>query len=161
MRWPIYLQNIYKKKKKKMLNWCTHLLIAWMSLKHFPNFLQHLYLVFLSASFFIIFENVVSDVILWVDKQLLGLALLIPPLHPHDKEQHQHCRTNVSWCYSGYAYTCISTAARVQIQQYLHNFQQEAMWKLSCHHEQHFIVKPMTTAGWSWQAFIGNHIKDS
>ena len=51
-----------------------------------------MYLIFLSASLFVIFEDVVSDVVLWVDEELLGLTLLIPPLYPHHKQQHKHCR---------------------------------------------------------------------
>lgn len=49
------------------------------------------YLILLSASLLIIFEDVVSNIVLWVDEKLLGLALLIPPLHPHHKQKHQHC----------------------------------------------------------------------
>lgn len=51
-----------------------------------------MYLVLLSASLLIIFENIVSDVVLWVNEELLGLTLLIPPLHPHHKQQHKHYR---------------------------------------------------------------------
>lgn len=54
------------------------------------------YLVLLSTSLLVIFEDVVSDVILRVNEELLGLTLLIPPLHPHHKQQHQHCRTSVT-----------------------------------------------------------------
>lgn len=110
------------------------------SLKHFPNFFQCAYLVFLSASFFIIFKNVVSDVVLWVNKQLLGLTLLVPPLHPHHKEQHQHCRTKVRSCYGG---SLISIVARVTIQRELLIHQ-----CLSCH------------LYWQWWGFIVKHIRD-
>lgn len=50
------------------------------------------YLILLSASLLVIFEDVVSDVVLGVNEELLCLALLIPPLYPHHKQQHQHCK---------------------------------------------------------------------
>lgn len=51
-----------------------------------------MYLVFLSAALLVVFEYVVSHVVLWIDQKLLGLSLFIPSLHPHHKHQHQHCR---------------------------------------------------------------------
>lgn len=55
-----------------------------------------MYLVFLSTALLIVFEYVVSHVVLWIDQQLLGLSLFIPSLHPHHKHQHQHCRKTES-----------------------------------------------------------------
>lgn len=52
------------------------------------------HLVLFSSSLLIIFENVVPDIILWVNKQLLGLPLLLSPLDPDYKQQHHTC-TNV------------------------------------------------------------------
>lgn len=49
------------------------------------------HLVFFSSSLFIVFEDVVSDVILWVNKQLLCLPLLLSALDPHHKQQHHAC----------------------------------------------------------------------
>lgn len=49
------------------------------------------YLVLLSPSLLVIFEDVVSDIVLWVNEELLGLSLLILPLHPHYKQENKHC----------------------------------------------------------------------
>ncbi|KAF3858216.1 hypothetical protein F7725_011417 [Dissostichus mawsoni] len=48
------------------------------------------YLIFLSSTFLIILENVVSDIVLGVDEELLGLTLFIAALHPHHKHQHEN-----------------------------------------------------------------------
>jgi len=55
-----------------------------------------MYLVFLSATLLVVFEYVVSHVVLWIDQQLLGLSFFIPSLHPHHKHQHQHYRETES-----------------------------------------------------------------
>lgn len=47
------------------------------------------YLVFLPSSLFIIFQDAVSYVLLWVDQQLLDQPFFISPFHPHDKQQHK------------------------------------------------------------------------
>lgn len=47
------------------------------------------YLVLLSTSFFVVLEDVVPHIILWVDEKLLGLPLLVTAFHPHDEQQHQ------------------------------------------------------------------------
>lgn len=48
------------------------------------------YLVLLSSSLLIVFQDVVSDIIFWVNEELLCLSLFIPPLHPHHKQEHQY-----------------------------------------------------------------------
>lgn len=49
------------------------------------------HLIFLSTSLFVVLEDVVPDVVLGVDEELLGVALLLPALHPHHKEQNHGC----------------------------------------------------------------------
>ena len=48
-----------------------------------------LYLVLLAAALLVVLQDVVPDVVLGVDQQLLGLPLLVAPLHPHHEQQHQ------------------------------------------------------------------------
>lgn len=52
------------------------------------------HLIFLSATFFVVLEDVVSHVVLGVDEELLGLALLVTALHPHHEQQHENWRTD-------------------------------------------------------------------
>lgn len=54
------------------------------------------HLILFSSSFFIVFENVVPDIILGVNKQLFGLPFLFSPLDPHDKKQHHACRISMN-----------------------------------------------------------------
>lgn len=54
------------------------------------------YLILFSTSLLIVFEDVVSDIILWVDQELLGLTLFIPPLHPHHKKENQHYKASMT-----------------------------------------------------------------
>jgi len=46
------------------------------------------HLVFLSSSLFVVFEDVVSDVVFRVNEQLLVVPLLLTPLDPHHEQQH-------------------------------------------------------------------------
>lgn len=56
------------------------------------------YLVLLSAPLLVVLQDVVPNVVLGVDQQRLGLALLLSPLHPHHKQQDHACanRTQVN-----------------------------------------------------------------
>lgn len=51
---------------------------------------NHSYLVFLSSTFLIVLEDVVSHIILWIDEELLSLPFFIAALHPNNKQQHQN-----------------------------------------------------------------------
>lgn len=55
------------------------------------------YLVFLPSSLFIIFQDVVSDVLLWVNQQLFGQSFFISPFHPHNEQQHKDYRERKSY----------------------------------------------------------------
>ena len=49
------------------------------------------HLVLLAAPFLVVLEDVVPHIVLGVNEQLLGVPLLLPPLHPHDEEQDHGC----------------------------------------------------------------------
>lgn len=48
------------------------------------------YLILFSSTFLVVLENVVSHVVLGINEELLGLALFIAALHPHNKQQHEN-----------------------------------------------------------------------
>lgn len=54
------------------------------------------HLILFSSSLFVVFEDVVPDIVFGVNKQLLGLPLLLSPLDPHDKKQHHACRISMN-----------------------------------------------------------------
>lgn len=51
------------------------------------------HLIFFSTSLFVVLQDVVPHVILGVDQELLGVALLLPAFHPHHEEQHHGCKS--------------------------------------------------------------------
>ena len=51
------------------------------------------HLVLLAPSLLVVFQDVISDVVLRVDEKLLGVPLLFSALHPHHEQKHQTWRT--------------------------------------------------------------------
>lgn len=64
--------------------------IAQLLLGHSSGGSSHL--ILLSTSLLVVLEDVVPDVVLGVDEELLGVALLLPPLHPHHEQQDHGCK---------------------------------------------------------------------